>query len=106
MKMQKEESAIMPENKNSEITKTCSACRQPKFLVEFYNMKKETFGKDNYCKICRSKKSKRWERKNKKRRVGKKAEWWQRVKEIENPKRRKYWKKIKDVVNAKRRKAK
>lgn len=102
--MREEKNGIIPENKTPEITKTCSSCRQPKPLAEFYNKKKDSYGKDCYCKKCRSRIGKRWHRKNKKHKAETGREWWKRVKDVKNVKRRERWKLIKDVINAKRRK--
>lgn len=89
-----------------EITKTCSSCRQPKPLTEFYKATKQVFGVDCYCKKCRSRIGKRWHRKNKKRKSEVSKERWRRVKNDVNAKRRKRWEIIKDAINAKRRKPK
>jgi hypothetical protein len=74
----------MPGDKTIEITKTCPACRTPKPLSEFYNMKKETYGVDTYCKLCRKKKNKRWDRKNKKHRAELKHRWWMANRDIKS----------------------
>ena len=72
----------------TEITKTCSSCKKPKPLSEFFKATKEIFGVDCYCKPCRKKINKRRVRKNYKYYQEYKAAYWQKVKDVVNAKAR------------------
>lgn len=72
------------------ITKWCSVCQKDKSLEEFYNMKRGGYGKDPICKICRNRTSKRWYRKNKKRKKAANRAWY-KANKIDQKEKMKKW---------------
>ncbi len=57
------------------IFKECGLCHKEKSLENFYKKEHGIYGVDCYCKLCRSKKNKRWYRLNSARAIANNQQW-------------------------------